>query len=171
MNELKADVYKQDTLAGHFFRTPHTTEFRYSADYLDSHHAPVATTLPLTDEPFVYQAGALPPFFTGLLPEGRRLTSLRNVLKVSKDDELSLLLAVGADTVGDVRILPPGAVPDHEYAGPITEFDPTQLASISFADFFSAQGLLDYAALPGVQDKVSGKMLTIPFVTTTIFIC
>lgn len=162
MNELKADVYKQDTLAGHFFRTPHTTEFRYSADYLDSHHAPVATTLPLTDEPFVYQAGALPPFFTGLLPEGRRLTSLRNVLKVSKDDELSLLLAVGADTVGDVRVLPPGVVPDNEYAEPITELDPTQLASISFADFFSAQGLLDYAALPGVQDKVSGKMLTIP---------
>lgn len=32
MNELKADVYKQDTLAGHFFSTPHTTEFRYSAD-------------------------------------------------------------------------------------------------------------------------------------------
>ncbi|MGV3016263.1 HipA N-terminal domain-containing protein [Rothia sp. 88186D007BW] len=117
---------------------------------------------PLTDEPFIYQAGALPPFFTGLLPEGRRLTSLRNTLKVSKDDELSLLLAVGADTVGDVRVLPPGSVPNNEYLQPITEFNPTQLSSISFADFFSAQGLVDYATLPGVQEKVSGKMLTIP---------
>lgn len=41
---------------------------------------------------------------------------------------VAYLLAVGADTVGDVRVLPPGVVPDNEYAEPITEFDPTQLA-------------------------------------------
>lgn len=64
--------------------------------------------------------------------------------------------------MGDVRVLPPGSVPNNEYLQPITEFNPTQLSSISFADFFSAQGLVDYATLPGVQEKVSGKMLTIP---------
>ncbi len=55
-----------------------------------------------------HAAGALPPFFSGLLPAGRRLTALRSAVKTSADDELTLLLAVGADTIGDVQILPHG---------------------------------------------------------------
>jgi len=37
-------------------------------------------------------AGALPSYFSGLLPEGRRLGALRRAVKTSADDELSLLL-------------------------------------------------------------------------------
>ena len=43
-----------------------------------------------------------------LLPEGRRLGALRRAVKTSADDELSLLLAVGADAIGDVQVVPSG---------------------------------------------------------------
>jgi serine/threonine-protein kinase HipA len=45
-------------------------------------------------------SGALPAFFSGLLPEGHRLTVLKNAVKTSLGDELSLPLAVGADVPG-----------------------------------------------------------------------
>jgi serine/threonine protein kinase HipA of HipAB toxin-antitoxin module len=63
----------------------------------------------VTAEPAFRPVGAVPPFFAGLLPEGRRLSALRAAVKSSGDDELSLLLAVGGDTVGDIEILPEGA--------------------------------------------------------------
>ena len=46
--------------------------------YVDGYAGPpVATTLPVDAPPVVTQPGQLPAFFTGLLPEGRRLTALR----------------------------------------------------------------------------------------------
>ncbi|MGD8288215.1 MAG: HipA N-terminal domain-containing protein, partial [Gemmatimonadota bacterium] len=86
--------------------------FAYDDSYRASGGPPVATTLPLGDPVVTHAPGALPPFFSGLLPEGRRLTALRAAAKTSADDELTLLLAVGADTVGDVQVLPEGEDPD-----------------------------------------------------------
>jgi serine/threonine-protein kinase HipA len=54
----------------------------------------------------------VPPFFAGLLPEGARLVALITRLKTSAADEFSLLVAVGGDTIGDVRVLPEGAAPE-----------------------------------------------------------
>jgi hypothetical protein len=71
-----------------------------------------AAGLPTTADPVPRRGGALPAFFTGLLPEGRRLGALRRAVKTSADDELSLLLAVGGDAVGDVQVVPAGALPD-----------------------------------------------------------
>src|SRR4029077_10576223 len=86
-------------------------EFAYQDDYLRSGRPPVATTLPLTDQPVVTSSGAVPPYFAGLLPEGRRLGALRRAVKTSADDELSLLLAVGADAIGDVQVVAAGVTP------------------------------------------------------------
>lgn len=162
MNQPLADIYKQDRLAGHFYRTQHTTEFRYATSYLSESNPPLASTLPLSEAPLSYQAGALPPFFTGLLPEGRRLTTLRSSLKVSRDDELSLLLAVGSDTVGDVRVIKHGGTlpPDKDLEA--RDIDPDNFKHISFKELLSDQVYRDPASLPGVQEKVSGKMLTFP---------
>lgn len=162
MSQPLADIYKQDQLAGHFYRTQHTTEFRYAASYLSESNPPLASTLPLSEAPLRYQAGALPPFFTGLLPEGRRLTALRSSLKVSRDDELSLLLAVGADTVGDVRVIKHGGDLPPDEGLEAREVNPANFKSISFKELLSDQVYRDPAALPGVQEKVSGKMLTFP---------
>ena len=100
-----ADVHKAGTLAAHLTRTQDGVEFRYVDGY---HGPPVATTLRVSLEALLRPGGAPPAFFTGLLPEGRRLGALRRAVKTSVADELSLLLAVGADTIGDVRVVPQG---------------------------------------------------------------
>lgn len=153
------DVYKGDTLAATLTRVADGIEFVYQRGYLDSAGPPVATTLPLTDEPLHTHAGAIPPFFAGLLPEGRRLSGLRRAVKTSADDELSLLLAVGHDTVGDVRVVAEGEQP--------SPIEPTVQVSrdwseIRFSDVLAESGVIDRVGIPGVQDKVSARMISVP---------
>jgi serine/threonine-protein kinase HipA len=108
---LSADVYKRGIRAATLTRDTLGISFQYLREYLDLGGVPVATTLPLSDQPVRTPAGAVPAFFAGLLPEGRRLSSLRRAVKTSADDELSLLLAVGRDTVRDVQVVPEGDMP------------------------------------------------------------
>lgn len=103
-----ADVFKAGRLAARLERQGGLVTFRYAPGY---DGPPVATTLPVAPEEVTTAGGAVPPFFAGLLPEGRRLSQLRKAVKTSADDELSLLLAVGGDTVGDVQVVPEGARP------------------------------------------------------------
>jgi serine/threonine-protein kinase HipA len=106
-----ADVFKKGVLAARLHRNSDGVIFSYDESYLATSGPAVASTLPLTPEPRITPAGAVPPFFAGLLPEGRRLSALRRSVKTSADDELSLLVAAGNDTIGDVQILPSGQVP------------------------------------------------------------
>lgn len=154
-----ADVYKAGTLAAVLLRARDTVEFRYLPEYLAGPFPPVATTLPKTSESVRSPAGAVPPFFAGLLPEGRRLTSLRRALKASADDELSLLLGVGSDTIGDVQVVPAGEPPQEPEALLQVERD---WAEIRFADLLSEAGIVDPVGIPGVQDKASAVMLSVP---------
>lgn len=155
----RADVYKAGLHAATLTREPDGVRFAYLPDYLERALPPVATTLPLTDEPFVSRPGAVPPYFAGLLPEGRRLTGLRRALKASADDELTLLVAVGRDPVGDVQVVPPGAAPT--VAEPLVtvarSFD-----EITFSDLLEQAGVIDPVALAGVQDKASARMISVP---------
>jgi HipA N-terminal domain len=64
-----ADVYKAGRLAATLTRSPHGTTFSYLTEYLSSGLSAVATTLPLADTPVHTAAGAVPPFFAGLLPK------------------------------------------------------------------------------------------------------
>lgn len=79
------------------------------------------------------------------------------------DDELTLLLGVGGDTIGDVRILPDGAPP--KTTPPrlqVESFD-----RVSFTELMAQTGIrIDRVGLPGVQDKVSAAMLNLPVATT-----
>lgn len=154
-----ADVFKAGTLAGALLRQPDRTEFRYRPAYLDAEGPPVAWSLPLRAEPFVAPAAAVPAFFAGLLPEGRRLTALRRIVGTSADDEFSMLLAVGSDTIGDVHVIPAGDAPAETRPVIVDDF-----SEVVFADLFAdAVGQHpDRIALPGLQDKVSGQMLNIP---------
>jgi serine/threonine-protein kinase HipA len=154
-----ADVYKGDALAARLRRTDAGVEFGYLDAHLAAGGPAVATTLPLTDEPLTLPAGAVPPFFAGLLPEGRRLSSLRRAVKTSADDDLSLLLAVGADTVGDVRVVPQGSDPEPPSALVEVRRD---FSEVRFSDVLDAAGVVDPVALAGVQDKVSARILSVP---------
>lgn len=109
-----ADVYKQGVQAARIERHEGGTKFSYLPRYLESGGPAVATTLPLTSQAVFTPSGAVPPYFTGLLPEGRRLNSLRRAVKASADDELALLMGAGGDAVGDVQTVPHGEPPTEE---------------------------------------------------------
>lgn len=154
-----ADVWKGDRLAATLTRTDAGVEFAYTADYLARPGPAVATTLPLTDATTLTPAGAVPAFFAGLLPEGRRLSSLRRAVKTSADDDLTLLIAVGADPVGDVRVFPAGQEP-HEVR-PLVEVQ-RGWSEVSFREVLADAGVRDPIALAGVQDKASAGMISLP---------
>ncbi|MFC4374066.1 HipA domain-containing protein [Nocardia halotolerans] len=146
-----ADIYKAGRLAGSIARRPgNCTEFRYSPSY---DGPPLASTLPLSCERVRCDKGAVPPFFAGLLPEGNRLTMLARAASVGVEDELSLLLAVGGDTPGDVQVFPAGTTPVEARA----------LANCSVVDeleFDHTVHSIDRHAIPGAQDKVSASIAT-----------
>lgn len=151
-----ADVYKAGHRAATLRRANGGTEFFYEPDY---HGPAVALTLPVSAEPLFTPAGAVPAFFAGLLPEGRRFTTLQRSVKTSADDELSLLLAIGADTIGDVVVVPQGTGPGQP--PPLVSVN-TDFSEVRFADLLAGTGLLDAVGLPGVQDKVSARVISVP---------
>jgi serine/threonine-protein kinase HipA len=158
-----ADVWKKDRLAARLSRDGGDVTFAYTDDYLASGGPSIAFTLPLVPEPVRRGNGALPPFFSGLLPEGARLTALVRRLKTSASDELSLLLALGGDTVGDVRVLPAGARPEEQR--PMVQA--ASWVEVDFGELFARSvgvdpGDVDGAALPGVQVKVSAEVVSFP---------
>lgn len=159
---MNADVYKGDHQAGTITRYADHVEFAYDPRYGGD---PVASTLPVQPEPYTAPAGQLPAFFVGLLPEGRRLTALRQLLKVAPDDDLSQLLAVGGDTIGDVRIIASGAEP-HD---PPHVMEHRSWIDVDLADLFtqSISSSHDAVAIPGVQPKISGRMISFPAAGTT----
>ncbi len=152
----RADVYKSGRPAGTLTReSGGGISFAYLAAYLESGAPAVASSLPLRAEPVLTRGGSVPNFFAGLLPEGQRLVNLQRAVKTSLSDEFSLLLAVGADTPGDVQLVPHGE-PLLEPRARVEESDWERL------DFGRLAEQLDLHALPGVQNKVSGNMRTAP---------
>lgn len=160
----RATVLKRGTPAAILERRRDAIVFAYHLPYLEGGGLPVATSLPLSDTPVVtHSAGALPPFFSGLLPEGRRLSTLRAAVKTSADDELTLLLAVGADAVGDVQIVPEGeSVPPEVEPRVVAERWSEVRFSELFADSAGGTAALDRVAIPGVQEKISAGMINVP---------
>jgi len=165
----QADVYLDDELVGALTRGAADS---ISFDYLPAEDTPqtpvrdrsVAWSL-LRSAPYPVETtgGAVPPFFAGLLPEGVRLGVLTSSTKTSPDDHLTLLLAVGADTIGNVRVVPAG----YPLPQRLPMFDPDTDTDFS-AVFTRLTGSLDAdpVALAGVQPKVSAAMLSAPTQTS-----
>lgn len=139
-----AGVWVNDVLAGQIVSRGGVNTFSYVDGYAESGGAAVATTLPF-GKVVETSSGALPPFFTGLLPEGRRLSALRRSVKASLDDELAMLLAVGGNTVGNVRVLPWGQRPSE--VAPLVD---VRDGYGDFADLLDPSTGFDANALAGV---------------------
>nr|WP_236995106.1 type II toxin-antitoxin system HipA family toxin [Gordonia phthalatica] len=107
--------------------------------------------------------GAIPAFFAGLLPEGVRLGAVVTATKTSVDDHFTLLLAVGGDAIGNVRVVPAGTGPQ-SLPVMIDEDRIEDLTAVfrRLAGDFGA----DPVALPGVQPKASAAMWSVPAATT-----
>lgn len=158
MKHRIADIYKAGILAARLERHDGGTRFSYLPAYLASGGPAVASSLPLTAEPVLAAAGAAPPYFTGLLPEGRRLNALRRSIKTSADDDLSLLIAAGGNPVGDVQIVGHGEPLDpDEHAVQLDAKLP-----VDFDQLLGDPDLIDPVALAGVQDKLSAGMISLP---------
>jgi serine/threonine-protein kinase HipA len=164
-NIAEADVYVGDDLAAHLVRERGDT---ISFDYIADRHPTDArirdrsvswSLLRSGEYPVVTTGGAVPPFFAGLLPEGVRLGVVTSSTKTSADDHLTLLLAIGADTVGNVRVVAAGVDP----ASPLPMFEPerdTDFRAV-FAKLTHSVDA-DPVGLAGVQPKVSAAMLSAP---------
>lgn len=165
----EADVYKAGRLAGVLRRDGDEVVFAYAEDYLDDPATPaVAFTLPKSREAVRASAGAVPAFFAGLLPEGARLQAITASTHTSLDDQLTLLLFVGSDAIGDVQVLPRGLLPED----PPALLDISQAETDDFVALFARAtstdpAQLDRVALPGVQIKVSAAMISAPIGTTS----
>lgn len=147
-----ADVYKRGVPAAVLRRQRDGgVMFEYLAEYQGS---AIATSLPQGTRAVATTGGGLPAFFAGVLPEGHRLNVLRGAVKTSRDDELSLLLAVGGDLPGDVTVLPSGVRPSAVTAA--------ATGDVSALDFASLMEEPDLLGLAGVQDKLSASMLSTP---------
>lgn len=155
----RADVYKQGRLAATLERTPEGVSFQYIPSWIEEGGPAIASSLPITTIAQIRPGGAVPAYFSGLLPEGRRLGALRRETKTSADDELSLLLGVGSDVVGDVQIVPEGS--------PLKDISPrvevNDFHEISFKELLREQGLItERSGIAGFQDKVSAAVLNLP---------
>jgi serine/threonine-protein kinase HipA len=160
-----ADVYLGDDLVASLRRLPgDEIGFSYDAPALGPGQSirdrSVSWSLPVTaDYPVVTSGGAVPPFFAGLLPEGVRLGVVTTSTKTSTDDHMTLLLAIGADTIGNVRVLPAGSEPPRHPPMFVPERD-----SDFRAVFQRLTGSVeaDPVGLSGVQPKVSAAMWSTP---------
>lgn len=158
-----ANVFKGTTPAARLTRGRDAVELAYLDEYVAAGGPPLATTLPVSRDPILTHApGALPPFFSGMLPEGRRLTALRSAVKTSADDEFTLLLAVGGDAAGDVQVVPHGEEPSPTEARvTVTDWKDVRFAEVFAASIGGAEGV-DRVAIAGVQDKVSARVINVP---------
>lgn len=148
-DELMADVYKDGVLAAYLRRDANgLIHFTYRAGY---EGPAIATSLPLDAE---YTAESIPPFFQNLLPEGYRLDVVSSEKKISKNNTLGLLLVIGSDVPGDVQIIEHGR---ELYTAPAALVNNPEV--VSFAELM---GTVDRRGLPGVQEKLSAVMKTLP---------
>ncbi|MFW6067937.1 MAG: type II toxin-antitoxin system HipA family toxin [Myxococcota bacterium] len=125
--------------------------FAYDLDWLDSGF-PISLRLPL--EAGDRDAHA---FFAGLLPEGRARHRITRRLRLDPQDDLALLLAIGADGAGALAVLPEGETPMQEPAAPVPFADgdlEALVRSRGQADP-SPTGRPPRFSLAGAQDKVS----------------
>jgi serine/threonine-protein kinase HipA len=164
-----ADVYLDDEVVASLHRLPRD-EIRF--DYRDTSRKAgesvrdrsVSWSLLITAKyPVMTTGGAVPSFFAGLLPEGVRLGVVTSSTKTSTDDHLTLLLAIGADAIGNVRVLPADSEPPKNPPMFVPERDS------DFRKVFERlTGSLeaDPVGLSGVQPKVSAAMWSTPANTT-----
>jgi serine/threonine-protein kinase HipA len=90
------------------------------------------------------------------LPEGRRLTAIASRVGASLDDDLTILLEIGQDLIGDVQVLEKPDAPDLEREVLLL---PKDTSTVSFNEIRNSYFGLSSTGIPGVQDKVSSRML------------
>ncbi|MBN4049909.1 HipA domain-containing protein [bacterium AH-315-M10] len=144
---------------GELVRTAHGCRLEFAESFLaDDAYSDLSYCIPKSTRPLEFHGDSLPPFFAGLLPEGRRLDALVRNLKTSKDDLFSLFVASGRRCIGDIY-----AADGHF---PKSSTVP-RLSQINFLQYFEQTVLAEGAnpgdgSIAGVQEKISASMISFP---------
>ena len=163
----RASVLRGSDVVGTLERTDRGAAFQYSSEYVDGHNnalGRVAYNMPVQREPFVVNGTNLHPFFAGLLPEGLRFNALTQHVKTSKDDLMSLLIAAGPDTIGDIHVVPKQF--EKQPINAIVEVE--EISDVRFEDLwvrsvnYGGDALREYMSVSGVHRKVSASMISFP---------
>lgn len=161
-----AEVWRESTHVGSITRTAYGSIFEYTTDFFEQKKTMpggIALHLPYSRRRTETLGTNLHTYFAGLLPEGLRLRVLVEHTKTSEDDLLSLLVAAGTDTVGDLSVIPHGQ-PFPEPAPRKVKLEPE---SVLFSELF-AQSLplmgteSTEPTVPGVQEKISASTISFP---------
>lgn len=163
MNDFKhintLTIYKNTDLAGILQRTTQGCELQLSPDFIKNSQIPYFSyCIPNNSPNIIIYGDNLPPFFAGLLPEGRRLNALISKIKTAKDDLFSIFAAVGTDCIGDIYV--------KDYLR-VEIKQPPRLDAVNFYAYFEelidpASSILDTESLAGVQEKISASMISFP---------
>jgi serine/threonine-protein kinase HipA len=154
----EADVYVDDEAIASLSRARDDVVFNYATRF-SANGGPVRersvawSLLVAGDYPRITTAGAVPPFFAGLLPEGVRLGVVLSSTKTSPDDHFTLLLAIGADTTGNVRVVPAGTTPPER----LPMFEPERAAPVAKAGY-AAMRAGRVNVIPGLGTKIMRAM-------------
>jgi serine/threonine-protein kinase HipA len=120
----------------------------------------IAYQLPYSSPRVETRGTNLHPFFAGLLPEGVRLSALVRRVKTSEDDLLSLLVAAGADCIGDISVTLEEEVPDVRPTVDLSRLSELRFRELLAASLAGKRGV--EPTLPGVQEKISAGMISLP---------
>lgn len=101
MEALK--VLLNNKLIGNLYKTRKGAQFKY-ADNLSLNFPVLSTSLPVKNS--VYKEGLTSNWFSGLLPEGRRLEELAKLLSCDIFDYFEILKNVGYECAGAVQVIP-----------------------------------------------------------------
>jgi serine/threonine-protein kinase HipA len=160
-----ADVFREGMRVGTITRTQRGSVFEYEERFFEEHRdrpGGIAVHLPYSMRRIETSGVNLHTFFAGLLPEGLRLRALVRRLKTSDDDLFTLLIASGADTVGDLAAVPAGA----SLVDASPRADVRRLEDVSFQELFeesvAGAGEGPEPTIPGVQEKISAGMISFP---------
>lgn len=97
----RAKVYNFGRYAGELVEVEKGRSYRFEYDR-GYDGEPISLSMPVSQR--LYEYGAFPPFFDGLLPEGVQLEALIRLTKTDRDDLFSQLVIVGKDLVGSVTV-------------------------------------------------------------------
>ncbi|MHB0990653.1 MAG: HipA domain-containing protein [Burkholderiales bacterium] len=112
---MHLEVWLDRELAGRLSYDPDSNRFSFVYDtaWLNRSDAyPLGTTLPLLAGPTTpdEHSAKVRQFFENLLPEGQALDDAANIYRISKTNLTGLLIALGRETAGAVRLVMPGAM-------------------------------------------------------------
>lgn len=157
MREL--EVWLGDTLVGYLSENRKGARFRYASNTQDSlnERFPLSLSLPVKNKP--YGESKTQNWFTGLLPEGRRLQDIARNLRVGEYDWIGFLAVIGWDCAGAVRIFEVGKskLSNGSYA-PLDSKELTNLLKDFSARLPQQETELFRSSLGGFQDKMCVMM-------------